>query len=153
MSSIITGILRSTVGLLCDKARDSAANKLKDGGLADQKLREIIVKDLTDIKSKLDCLSLKDLDASYSFLKEGVELLNLALDESNEDRKASEGPSPTYEATRVTNDTASGILDAALSLPQAIQKLKISKGSAQQNDVQSWNGANILNKFSLEDPA
>ena len=124
MSSIITAILRSTVGLLCDKARDSAANKLKDGDLADQKLREIIVQDLTDIKSKLDCLSLEKLDASYSFLIEGVELLNLALDESNEDQKASEGP--TDEATRVMNDTASGILNAALSLPQAIQRLKIS---------------------------
>ena len=71
MSSIITAILRSTVGLLCDKARDSAANKLKNRDVADEKLREIIVKDLTDIKSKLDCLSLKDLDSSYSFLKEG----------------------------------------------------------------------------------
>ena len=124
MSSIITGILRSTVGLLCDKARDSAANKLKDGDLADQKLREIIVKDLTDIKSKLDSLALKDLDSSYSFLKEGVRLLNHALDKSNEDQKASEGPAG--EATRVMNDTASGILNAALSLPQAIQQLKIS---------------------------
>jgi hypothetical protein len=99
MSSIITGILRSTVGLLCDKARDSAANKLKDGDLSDQKLREIIVKGLADIKPKLDCLSLKDLDSSYSFLKEGVQLLNFALDESNEDQKASEGP--TDDATRV----------------------------------------------------
>ena len=124
MSCIITAILRSTVGLLCDKARDSAANKLKDGDLADEKLREIIVKDLSDIKSKLDCLSLEKLDASYSFLKEGVRLLNLALDKSNEDQKASEGS--TNEATRVMNDTASGILNAALSLPQAIQKLKIS---------------------------
>ena len=69
MSSIITAILESTVGLLCEKARDSAANKLKDGDLADEKLREIIVQDLTDIKSKLDCLSLKDLDSSYSFLR------------------------------------------------------------------------------------
>ncbi len=124
MSSIITVILRSSVGLLCDKARDSAANKLKDGDLADEKLREIIVKDLTDIKSKLDCLSLEKLDASYSFLKEGVELLNLALDKSNKDQKASEGSAD--EATRVMNDTASGILNAALSLPQAIQRLKIS---------------------------
>ena len=124
MSSIITAILRSSVGLLCDKARDSAANKLKGGDLADEKLREIIVKDLTDIKSKLDCLSFKDLDASYSFLKEGVELLNLALDKSKKDQKASEGSAD--EATRVMNDTASGILNAALSLPQAIQKLKIS---------------------------
>ena len=59
------------MGLLCDKARNSAANKLKDRDLADEKLREIIVKDLTDIKSKLDRLSLKDLDSSYSFLQEG----------------------------------------------------------------------------------
>ncbi len=126
MSSIITAILRSSVGLLCDKARDSAADKLKDGDLADEKLREIIVKDLTDIKSKLDCLSLKDLDASYSFLKEGVELLNLALDKSNKDQKAKASKGSADEATTVMNDTASGILNAALSLPQAIQKLKIS---------------------------
>jgi hypothetical protein len=124
MSSIITAILRSTVGLLCDKARDSAANKLKDGDLADEKLREIIVKDLTDIKSKLDYLSLEKLDASYSFLKEGVELLNLVLDESDDKQKTSEGP--TDEATRVMNDTASGVLNAALSLPQTIERLKIS---------------------------
>ena len=124
MSSIITAILRSTVGLLCDKARDSAADKLKDGDLTDEKLREIIVEDLSDIKSKLHCLLLKDLDASYSFLKEGVELLNLALDKSNEDQKTSER-SPD-EATKVINHTPSGILNAALSLPQAIQTLKIS---------------------------
>ena len=119
MSSIITAILSSTVGLLCDKVRDSAADKLKDGDLTDEKMRKMIVKDLTDIKSKIDCLSLKDLDASYSFLKEGVELLNLALDQTNEDQKAD-------EATAVINDTTSGGLNAALSLPQAIQGLKIS---------------------------
>ena len=128
MSSIITAILSSTVGLLCDKARDSAADKLKDGDLTDETMRKIIVKDLTDIKTKLDCLSLKDLKASYSFLKEGVELLNLSLDQSNEDQKAGEGS--TDEATRVINSIASGVLNqclnAALSLPQAIQSLKIS---------------------------
>ena len=86
MSSIITTILRSTVGLLCDKARNSAANKLKDGDLADEKLREVIVNDLPDIKPKFNCLSLKDLDSSFSFLKEGfsflkegIELLNIVL--------------------------------------------------------------------------
>ena len=92
--------------------------------MADEKLREIIVKDLSDIKSKLDCLSLKDLDSSCSFLKEGVELLKLALDKLSEDQKASESSSD--EATRVVNNTASGVLNAALSLLQAIQKLKVS---------------------------
>ena len=124
MSSIITAILRSTVGLLCDKARDSAANKLKDGDLADEKLRAIIVKDLTDIKSKLDCLSLKDLDSSFSFLKEGIELLNIALDKSSKDMITSEGPS--NEAASIVNASPSGVLNAVLSLHQGIQRLKVS---------------------------
>ena len=124
MSSIITAILSSTVGFLCGKARDKAANKLKDGDLADEKLREIIVQDLTDIKSKLDCLSLKDLDSSYSFLEEGVTFLNAALDKSSDEEKTIEGPS--NEATRVVNDSASGVLNTVLSLPRAIERLKIS---------------------------
>jgi hypothetical protein len=128
MSSIITGILKSTIGLLFNKARDCAANKLKDGDLADEKLRQVLVKDLTDIKSKLDCLSLKDLDASYSFLKEGVGLLNLALDKVNGDQNPNIDPTAD-EATKLDiNDTASGAINAVLFLPQVIQKLKISCG-------------------------
>ena len=126
MSSIITAILESTVGLLCEKARDSAANKLKDGDLADEKLREIIVQDLTDIKSKLDCLSLKDLDSSYSFLREGIELLNIALNKSNKDHKAIKGFS--HKATRFANVSASDVLSAVSSYSQAIQSLKVSSG-------------------------
>ena len=131
MSSIITTILRSTVGLLCDKARDSAANKLKDGDLADEKLREVIVKDLPDIKPKFNCLSLKDLDSSFSFLKEGfsflkegIELLNIVLDKSSKGMKTSEGP--FNEAASIVNASASGVLNAALSLPQVVERLKIS---------------------------
>ena len=126
MSSIITAVLSSTVGFLCGKARDSAANKLKDGDLADEKLREIIVQDLTVIKSKLDCLSLKDLDSSYSFLEEGVTFLNAALDKSSDGEKTIEGQGPSNEATRVVNDSASGVLNAVLSLPRAIERLKIA---------------------------
>ncbi|CAB4014087.1 Hypothetical predicted protein [Paramuricea clavata] len=117
-------ILSSTVGLVAGKVYDHLTNKLKDGDVANEKLRQMIVRDLNDIKSKLDCISLKDLGASYTFLREGVRVLNLALDKWNEDQKASEGPA--NEATRVMNDTESGILNAALSLPQAIQRLKIS---------------------------
>ena len=124
MFSIITAVVRSTVGLLCDKARDSAANKLKDGDLADEKLREIIVKDLTDIKSKLDCLSLKDLDSSFSLLKEGIELLNSVLDKSSKVMKTSEGP--LNEAASIVNASASDVLNAALSLPRIVERLKIS---------------------------
>ena len=117
-------ILSCTVGLVAGKGYDQLTNKLKHGDLAREQLLQIIVRDLNDIKKKLDCISWKDLGASYSFLREGVEVLNLALDKWNEDQKASEGPAG--EATRVMNDTASGILNAALSLPHAIQRLKIS---------------------------
>ena len=44
MASIVTKILSSTVGLLVNKARDSAAAKLKDGDVShftDAKIREL----------------------------------------------------------------------------------------------------------------
>ena len=48
------------------KGYDHLTNKPKDGDSANEQLRQIIDRDLNDIKSKLDSLSLKDLDASYS---------------------------------------------------------------------------------------
>ena len=68
MSSIVNSILSSTIGLLWNKARDSVAAKLKDGDITDAKIREIVVRELDDIKTKLDGLSRKDLLSSYSFL-------------------------------------------------------------------------------------
>ena len=82
MSSIITSILSSSIGLLWNKARDSTAAKLKDGDVTDTKIREIVVRELNDIKTKLDGLSRKDLLSSYDFLQEGVDLLNVSLDKS-----------------------------------------------------------------------
>ena len=111
--------------IVAGKVYDVLTNKLKDGDLTNEKLREVIVKDLNDIKSKLDCLSLKDLDASCSFLKERVRLLNFTFDLWNKNRKTSER-SADKGTPRVLNDSASGILKAALTLLQTIQRLKIS---------------------------
>ena len=82
-------IVSSTIGLLWNKVRDSTAAKLQDGDITDAKIREIaiVVRDLNDIKMKLDALSRKDLLRSYSFLREGVELLNVCLDQSTHSRK------------------------------------------------------------------
>jgi L-cystine uptake protein TcyP (sodium:dicarboxylate symporter family) len=44
MSSIVTGILSSTVGLLANKARDLTAAKLKEGDVTDAKIRQMIVR-------------------------------------------------------------------------------------------------------------
>jgi len=75
MSSIITAVFKATIGLLVNKGRDKAAEKLKEGDVTEQKFRSVIVREIDDIRSKLDGLSRKDLLTSISFFVEGIELL------------------------------------------------------------------------------
>ena len=72
MSSFIDAILKATVGLLVNKGRNVAAEKLKEGDVTNEQLRNLIVRELDDIKSKLDGKARKDLLASISFFKEGL---------------------------------------------------------------------------------
>ena len=129
MSSVIASIISSALGLVLNKARHSAADKLKDGDVIDEKLRDVIIEDLNDIKTKIDGLSRKDLLASYCFLKEGVVTLNLALDEAKDEEKskdevngAQDGGSNTTSTT-TRSESESGILNEAIALTQAIQEL------------------------------
>ena len=128
MSSIVTSILSSTVGLLWNKARDSTAAKLKDGDITDEKIREIVVRDLNDIKTKLDGLSRKDLLSSYNFLQEGVDFLNVSLQNSKLDQKAltNETQDDRGETSTMPSCGQSGILSEAIELSQAMGKLKCS---------------------------
>ena len=86
MTSIVNAVLNSTVGLLCNELRDFTAETLNEINLNDEKCRQIVVRELDDIKSKLDGLSRKDLLAGLSFLKEGVTRLYISLDISGECR-------------------------------------------------------------------
>ena len=88
MSSIVTAVFKATIGLLVDKGRDKAAERLKEGDVTEQKFRSVIVREIDDIKSKLDGLSRKDLLASISFFEEGIELLYKVFDKA---RSRSEG--------------------------------------------------------------
>ncbi|XP_078378086.1 uncharacterized protein LOC144661260 [Oculina patagonica] len=78
MSSIVTAVLKALV----NKGRDKAAEKLKDGDVTDQKFRRLIVREIDDIKKKLEGLSRKDLLASISFFREGIELLYTVFEEA-----------------------------------------------------------------------
>ena len=91
MSEIVSGVLKSTVSILCSKLRDYAAGRLNEGDVNDEQCRQIIVRDLDDIKSKLDGLSRKDLLASISFFHEGVTRLYTSLETFGE--SACDGPS------------------------------------------------------------
>ena len=92
MSSIVTAVFKSTIGLLVDKGRDKAAERLKEGDVTEQKFRSVIVREIDDIKSKLDGLSRKDLLASISFFEEGIELLYKVFDKARSRSKGDELP-------------------------------------------------------------
>ena len=113
MSSIVTAIFKVTIGLLVNKGRDKAAEKLKDGDVTDQQFRGLIIREIDDVKSKLDGLSRKDLLASISFFEEGIELL---YDVFGKARPRSEHSAATTQAA----------CDKTLFLAKGMKKLEIA---------------------------
>ncbi|KAL9960431.1 hypothetical protein ACROYT_G033887 [Oculina patagonica] len=114
MSSIVTAVFRATIGLLVNKGRDKAAERLRDGDVTDQKFRGLIVREIDDIKSKLDRLSRKDLLASISFFEEGIELLYVVFDKA---RSRSEHRG---------EETAQAACAEALSLAEGMRNLELT---------------------------
>ena len=92
MSSIITAVFKATIGLLVNKGRDKAAERLKDGDVTEQRFRSVIVREIDDIKSKLDGLSRTNLLASISFFEEGIELLYKVFDKARSRSEGAEVP-------------------------------------------------------------
>ena len=143
--SIIANLISSTLGSVLNKVRSSAAEKLKDGDTTDENLRDVIIEDLDDIKTKIDALSRKDLGSSYCFLKEGVVTLNLVLREAKDEQITTGEPNDAPNEgsqTTATNESESGILNDAIALSHAIQKL---------NNTSSVNGRLVSAKKSFED--
>ena len=142
MSSILTGILSSTVGLLWNKARDSTAAKLKDGDVTDTKIREIVVRELNDMRTKLDGLSRKDLLSSYSFLEEGVALINVSLTKSKLEQKALASEAQDDRGTSgMSSGVHSGILYEALELSDAMKMLKINSDKEFESALERFKDA------------
>ena len=102
-----------------DKGRDEAAKKLKDGDVTDQQFRGIIMREIDDMKSKLDGLSRKDLLASIGFFREGIELLYEVFEEK---RSMSE-----YGA-----DTAQAACVEAVSLAEGMKHLELTESATRQ---------------------
>ena len=79
MSELVAGVFKATVGFLVSKGRDVAAEKLHEGDILDHKIRDMIVREINDVKSKLNGLARKDLLAAIEFLEEGLVLVFDAL--------------------------------------------------------------------------
>ena len=102
-----------------DKSRDEAAKKLKDGDVTDQHFRSIIMREIDDVKSKLDGLSRKDLLASIGFFREGIELLYEVFEEK---RSRNE-----YGA-----DTAQAACAEAVSLAEGMKHLELTESATRK---------------------
>ena len=130
MSAIITSVFKFTIGLAATKARDVLAEKLKEGDVADQKFRDLIVSDIKDIKSKLDAMSRKDLGAAVDYFETGLRFLNDAVygrhsdsairraaqeSERNEEKRLDELTLPSATSPETTVVLASGVKNIQLT--------------------------------------
>ena len=98
MSSIATFLFNATIGWLVNKGRDVTAEKLKEGDVTDRKVHDLIVREVEDIKSKLDGLSRMYLETAVDSFETGVRYLFQALDVK-----------PSGEATAAIEMTSVGI--------------------------------------------
>ena len=126
MSSIVTSILSSTLGLLWNNVIDWTVEKPKGGDVTDAKTREFLAKELNEMKTKLG-LSSEDLLSSYTFLQEGVDVLNVALNKSNLDEKAlrNETKDDGGQTSTMSSTVGSDTLREVLELSHSIEKIKL----------------------------
>ena len=127
MSSIIIAVFKATIGLLVDKGRDKAAKRLKEGDVTEQKFRSVIVREIDDIKSKLDGLSRKDLLASIGFFEEGIELLYKVFDKARSRSEGGEVPvqAPLAKAFAFAQEMRNvDLTDLDVSATRALDKAK-----------------------------
>lgn len=118
--------------------------KLKDGDVTDAKMREIVVRELNDVKSKLDGLSRKDLLTSYRFLKEGVDFLNVCMNKAKLEQKGNSGllsPDVHHSKSELPSGGHFEVLNECLELPHVMGKLKIYLGTEFESAIKRFEDA------------
>ena len=142
MSSIVTSILSSTLGLLWNNVIDWTVEKPKGGDVTDAKTREFLAKELNEMKTKLG-LSSEDLLSSYTYLQEGVDVLNVALNESNLDEKAlrNETKDDGGETSTMLSTVGSYTLREVLELSHSIEKMKLDSNKELESAKERFEDA------------
>ena len=151
MSAIITAVFKATFGFLVNKARDKAAEKLKEGDVTDKKLRDLIQREINDIKSKLDGLARMNLLASITGFEAGVKYLYQAMDadagtamagtreRGNEEELDAVSPaSPTRTVNTVALATEMGIMELNEETKMALSHAKKRFQFARQEATRAF---------------
>jgi len=127
MTSILSAVLKATLGLLVDRGRDKAAAKLKEGDVTEQQFRNLIVREIDDIKTKLDGLARKDILASISFFKEGIVIPYEVFEKAKRDERCAITAKVTATADENLDvslqSSASGI--KTVSLAETLKDLRL----------------------------
>ena len=147
MSAVIVGVVKLTFGLLSKKVLAYSAEKLKNGGLADKQFRKLIVRELDDIKNRLDAQARSGLDNGISCLNQGVDRLEMSFSDSvdgtgqsqlsNAIQKQSEY---SLTSTEPSCDAMPGI-ESVFALAHAVGKLKHIANERYQSAEESFNNA------------
>ena len=121
MSSIVSAVFKATIGLLVNIGRDKAAEKLKDGDVTDERIRELIVREIDDIKSKLDGLARRDLLTGISYFRRGVGSLFELLEKAE---RGSHGSAKNLDDSR--SSKAAAATGKTISIAKGFKKLTVT---------------------------
>ena len=140
MSEVVTGVVKLTFGILANKIRTGIAERLKDGDVTDEECRRLIVRELDDIKGKLDGLARKDLLSSLCFLQEGITGLYQSLLQLDSDSNTTESTGQaTLVETASSRDTGlESAVNEAIVLINATTSLKIRSNDRFKSAMKSF---------------
>ena len=141
MSEIISGVLKLTFGFLADKARSKISERLNDGDVTDEECRRLIVRELDDIKTKLDGLARKDLKSSLCFVQEGINGLSQAIHQAQSPEIGKKLGKPANSLVQTGSPKATGHdspIKEAISLINAVEALNIHSNKRFKSAIESF---------------
>ncbi|XP_028406533.1 uncharacterized protein LOC114529009 [Dendronephthya gigantea] len=140
MTEIVSGVLKLTFGFLVNKARNRIAERLNDGDVTDEECRRLIVRELDDIKRKLDGLARKDLLSSFCFLREGISGLYQSLQQFKESENGSESIEQATSAGATSSEETGLVskINEVMSLINAFNSLKIHSKERFESSKKSF---------------
>ncbi|XP_046843420.1 uncharacterized protein LOC124437498 [Xenia sp. Carnegie-2017] len=139
----LDNLLLSLFQFFTNKARDAAADRLENGDVGSEGFRELIKRDLHDIKRKLDNLSKIDLCSSLNYLEEGFILLFNCIDEVESDRECEEASNNDESEATCSAITTKYDLSHAIQHSKVFERAKDRFKKSREKATDVFNNKNL----------
>ncbi|XP_046856527.1 uncharacterized protein LOC124449629 isoform X2 [Xenia sp. Carnegie-2017] len=136
-------LLLALFQFLTNKARDTAADRLENGDVGNEGFREFIIRDLHDIKTKLDNLSKIDLCSSLNYLEEGFLLFFKCIDKVESDRKCEEASNNDESQATCTTITTRYDLSRAIQHSEDFEMAKKRFKKSREEATRALSNKNL----------